>query len=78
MSPEDRKKWEVLQEQKALYLAEQAKKKAQQEELEKRREYDARERAQMEVKTSKVNSALKPFASDNKAVFKPPEPRKGG
>jgi len=31
----------------------------------------------MEVKASKVNSALKPFTAE-KAVFKPPEPRKGG
>ena len=31
----------------------------------------------MEIKTSKVNDKLKPFASD-KGVFKPPEPRKGG
>ena len=36
MSPEERKKWEVLQEQKRLYLAEQAKKKAFLEEQKKR------------------------------------------
>jgi len=31
----------------------------------------------MEVKASKVNPALKPMANE-KGIFKPPEPRKGG
>jgi len=45
--------------------------------MKKRQEYDQKERAQMEIKTSKVNPNLKPYGAD-KAVFKPPEPRKGG
>ena len=77
MTPEERTKWETLQEQKRIYQEEQAKKKAILDEQKKRSEYDQKERATMEVKTSKVNPNLKPM-NNQKGVFVPPEPRKGG
>lgn len=77
MTPEEKVKYETLQQQQRIYKEEMAKKKAILDEQKRRGEYDQKERATMEVKTSSVNSKLKPFGSE-KGVFKPPEPSKGG
>lgn len=55
----------------------QEKKKELEVQFKKQQEYDQREKATQETKSSKVNSALKPYGAE-KGVFKAPEPRKGG
>lgn len=77
MSPEEKKKWELLQEQKRIYKEERAKKQAIIDEQARIAEYDRKEKALQKVEASKANPALKAFGAE-KAVFKPPEPRKGG
>ena len=78
MTPEEKKKWDLLQEQKAIYLAEQKKKQEHLDAMKKQREYDAKEKATQETIASKANPNLKGFGEGGKSVFKAPEPRKGG
>ena len=78
MTPEEKKKYNVLQEQKLVYKAEQEKQRAAKAQLEKQREYDAKEKALNKATASKANPNLKGFGQGEKGVFKAPEPRKGG
>lgn len=78
MTPEEKKKYDLLQEQKAIYKAEQEKQRAAKEQLQKQREWDAKEKAQNKATASKANPNLKGFGQGEKGVFKAPEPRKGG
>ena len=74
MTPEEKKKWDVLQEQKVLYKAEMRKKQEAKDKMEKQHAYDAREKALNKTEASKANPNLKGFGGGEKAVFKQAEP----
>jgi len=74
MTPEEKKKWEILQESKRIYKEEQRKKKADIEKLKQMQEWDRMEKAHEEIKDSIGNKLT--FGA-NMVKFEPPV-RKGG
>ncbi len=74
MTPEEKKKWEILQESKRIFKEEQRKKQETIEHLQKMQKYDRMEKDTEEVKDS-IGNQLK-FGA-NMVKFEPPV-RKGG
>ena len=74
MTPEEKKKWEILQESKRIFKEEQRKKQETIDHLQKMQKYDRMEKDTEEVKDS-IGNQLK-FGA-NMVKFEPPV-RKGG
>lgn len=75
MTPEERKKQEIIRAQNLAYAEEQKKKRELMESYKKQQENDRKEKKQEEVKASKANE-LKYGA--NVVRFQPPAPAKRG
>jgi DNA replication protein DnaC len=75
MTPEERKKWELIEEQKQRYKEEQAKKQEYMKLMKKQQEEDRKMKAEQVVRASVANEL---HFGANIVKFKPPCPPKGG